>query len=130
MKIIRWVLGRIILVIEFVMTPKGVQRNELEQQRLDAETSRYSLYQYRACPFCVKVRHAIKKQSLKIDLIDAKSSEKHRVDLLAQGGELKVPCLRINTKGGEDTWLYESGEIIRFLNQRADAIVDDVAAVA
>ncbi|MDH5256493.1 MAG: glutathione S-transferase N-terminal domain-containing protein [Gammaproteobacteria bacterium] len=129
MKIIRWVLGRIILLIEFLMTPKGVQRNELAQQKLDTETSQYSLYQYAACPFCVKVRHAIKKQNLKIEFRDAKRNEDHRFDLLTHGGELKVPCLRIKKTTGEDVWLYESDDIIRFLNQRAEE-VETVAAVA
>ena len=127
MKIVRWVLGRIILVVEFIMTPKGVQRDELSQQKLDEETNRYSLYQYGACPFCVKVRHAAKKQNLKIKLVNAKESE-HGADLIAFGGEMKVPCLRINNENGDDTWLYESEEIIRFLNQRADSITEVAAA--
>ena len=128
MKIIRWVLGRIILVVEYVMTPKSVQRSAEAQQKMNAETNHYSLYQFAACPFCVKVRYTIKKQNMKIDFVDAKM-EDHRTDLLAQGGEVKVPCLRISKKDGDDTWLYESDEIIRFLNQRADAI-EGVVAVA
>jgi len=128
MKFVRWVLGRIILIMEFVMTPKGVQRSEVAQQKLDAETSQYRLYEYAACPFCVKVRHAMKKQNLKIELINAKN-EPHRADLLIQGGKLKVPCLRIKNIDGDDTWLYESDAIIRLLNQKADAI-PEVAAVA
>jgi len=128
MKIVRWVLGRIILVAEFVMTPKGVQREEGLQQKMDAETSQYKMYQYEACPFCVKVRHAMKKQNIKMEFINAKL-EKHRTELLAFGGEIKVPCLRMPSENGEDTWLYDSDNIIQFLNERAEKN-DAVAATA
>ncbi len=128
MKIVRLVLGKIILAVEFVTTPKGVRREEVVQQKIDADMSRYSLYQYAACPFCVKVRYAMKKQSLKVQLVNAKES-KHGTDLIAHGGEMKVPCLRINNESGDDTWLYESDDIIRFLNQRADEL-SQVAAAA
>ncbi|HFD32656.1 MAG TPA: glutaredoxin [Gammaproteobacteria bacterium] len=128
MKIIRWVLGRIILAIEFVMTPKGVQRDKQLQQKLDDETSAYRLYQFAACPFCVKVRFAIKKQNMKIELVDAKNDKHHQAELVTMGGQLKVPCLRISKADGEDIWMYESDDIIRFLNQKADAISAVTAA--
>jgi len=128
MKTVRWVLGKIILFVELVTMPKGVQRDAATQQKLDEETSRYSMYQYAACPFCVKVRRAMKKQNINVKLINAKEPQ-HGADLVALGGEMKVPCLRISNENGEDTWLYESNEIIRFLNQRAAAITE-VAVVA
>ena len=128
LKVIRWLLGRIILLMEFVMTPKGVQRDSVTQQKLNDEIKDYKLYQYKACPFCVKVRHAMKKQNMRINLVDAKH-ETHREDLLLQGGEVKVPCLRIKNENSDDTWLYESEEIIRFLNQKAE-LADSSAVMA
>lgn len=128
MKIIRWVLGRLILAIEFVMTPKGVQRDAQLQKKLDEETSKYRLYQFAACPFCVKVRYAIKKLNMKIELVDAKNDKHHQAELVAMGGQLKVPCLRISKDDGEDIWMYESDDIIRFLNQKADAVSEVTAA--
>lgn len=128
MKIVRWVLGRIVLLVEFVMMPKGVQRDEATQQKLDEEMSQYSMYQYAACPFCVKVRRAMKKQSLTVKLVNAKEPQ-HGADLVAFGGEMKVPCLRISKENGDDTWLYESDDIIRFLNQRAEAVSAVAVAV-
>ncbi len=122
MKIIRWVLGRIILVFEFLTTPKGVVRAENEQNEVDKKTKNYSLYQFKACPFCVKVRKTINKNSLTIEYRDAKNDEAHRQELETKGGKVKVPCLRILKDDGGDEWLYESQAIIAHL--------EEVAAVA
>ena len=41
----------------------------------------------------------------------------YRDELIAQGGRVMVPCMRID-QGGEVKWLYESKDIIQFLNAR------------
>ncbi|MBR9729506.1 glutathione S-transferase N-terminal domain-containing protein [Shewanella intestini] len=116
MFIIRWLLGRIILFFDFVFAPKRKQRPIAEQQRLDEQTQTMALYQYQACPFCVKVRREMCRQNININTIDAKT-EPHKAELVAQGGKLQVPCLKI-VENGQATWLYESKEIINYLNQR------------
>ena len=115
MKIIRWVLGRIILFIELLTTPKGVVRDESAQSEIDSKTKNYSLYQFKACPFCVKVRKTINKHSLNIEFRDAKNDKNYREELESQGGKVKVPCLRILNNNGEDKWVYESNAIIEHL---------------
>ncbi|MGR6838947.1 glutaredoxin family protein [Aliivibrio wodanis] len=117
MKLIRLVLGKIILAADFVFTPSGAKRDPAKQAEIDAATAGYSLYQFEACPFCVKVRRTIKRQSLKIEIRDAKNNETHKADLLAGGGRVKVPCLRID-KDGETTWMYESSDIMSFLEEK------------
>ena len=114
MKFVRWFLGRIILLIDFVTTPRGIKRDAKTQAEVDAKSASLSLYQFHACPFCVKVRRAMKRNSLKIELRDAKAEGIHRQELSEQGGKIKVPCLRID-EGDKVTWLYESNDIIRFL---------------
>ena len=64
MKIIRWILGRIILIIDFVTRPKKIIRSEEEQQKIDNTFSNHSIYQFHTCPFCVKVRRYLRKESL------------------------------------------------------------------
>ncbi|HEY7866292.1 MAG TPA: glutathione S-transferase N-terminal domain-containing protein [Psychromonas sp.] len=116
MFIIRWVLGRIILLLNFIFTPKKLKRDIQEQSKIDAQTQNMQLYQYKACPFCVKVRRAMRRQGLNINTIDAKQAE-HRALLANQGGQIKVPCLRIE-ENNQVTWLYESSAIIEHLNTR------------
>lgn len=114
MVVVRWVLGRLILLFDWLFQPKGVKREPELQSKIDSETQSLSLYQYKACPFCVKVRRAMKRQSLNIETRDAKGSSEHAQELEQKGGKLKVPCLRIQ-KDNEDVWLYESNDIIKYL---------------
>ncbi len=116
MFIIRWVLGRIILLLNVIFAPKKRQRPINEQLKIDEQTRNLQLYQYAACPFCVKVRRAIRRQGLNIALVDAKQTE-HQQMLQQQGGKAMVPCLRIEEQG-QVQWMYESADIIQYLNQR------------
>ncbi|MFT4520993.1 MAG: glutaredoxin [Halioglobus sp.] len=118
MAIIRSILGNLILLINWITTPRGIKRDATTQMAIDASMSGLTLYQYKACPFCVKVRRAAKRDSLKLVTKDAKRSEAAKKELLAGGGVLKVPCLRIEDKQGGFEWMYESTEIISFLENR------------
>ncbi|HEA17332.1 MAG TPA: glutaredoxin [Pseudoalteromonas prydzensis] len=118
MKLVRWLLGSLILFFDFVFTPRSKKRSADEQQPLDQLTAQFKLYQFKACPFCVKVRRAIKREGLKVETRDAKHNELYRQELLEQGGKIKVPCLRIE-KDNQVTWLYESNDIIAYLNKVA-----------
>ncbi|MGB0467899.1 MAG: glutaredoxin family protein [Pontibacterium sp.] len=115
MSFIRWFLGRIILLLNFVFSPRSVKRAADEQAKIDQRTAKLALYQFEACPFCVKVRRAMKRNALTIQLRDAKNNDTDREALLAGGGRVKVPCLRIEEPDGAVTWLYESSEIISYL---------------
>ena len=66
----------------------------------------------------MKVRRAIKREGLNIETRDAKNNEQYRQELLEQGGKIKVPCLRIE-QNGQTQWLYESNDIIAYLNKVA-----------
>ena len=114
MKVIRLILGYIILLVDYVTRPKPIIRDKSVQKMLNNKTLNMSLYQFKLCPFCVKVRRYIRKYSLNIEIKDAKNNKKSRKDLYKFGGKLKVPCLRIKNKDN-DLWLYESKDIINFL---------------
>jgi glutaredoxin len=115
MHIIHSVLGSLILFFDWLFTPKGIKRDADEQAAIDSKTSALSLYQYKACPFCVKVRRAMKRNSLNIQTHDAKRCETSRNELIEGGGKLKVPCLRVEGKEGDVCWIYESSDIIAYL---------------
>jgi glutaredoxin len=117
MTIIRWVLGIIILSLDFVTRPKPIKRDYNTQKKINRITKNMSLYQYKACPFCVKVRRKLRKYSLNIELKDAKNNKANKNDLKNLGGKLKVPCLKIGNNTGDIQWLYESKDIINFLEK-------------
>ena len=114
-KVVRWFLGTIILILDTLIRPKPIKRNPIEQQKLNNITSNYSIYQFKACPFCVKVRRQVRKYGLEIEFKDAKNNKIYKKELVLNGGRHKVPCLRIDLLNGETTWLYESKAIIAFL---------------
>ena len=116
MKLIRWFIGKIILFINALTLPKPIQRADSIQNRLDQETKNLTIYQFEACPFCVKVRRFIRKNNLTIDLKDAKN-EIYKSELVHGGGKHKVPCLRIQKTNAETEWLYESDDIISFFKK-------------
>lgn len=118
MRIIHKLLGTLILMIDWLTTPRGIKRSAAEQTAVDQQTKAITLYQYKACPFCVKVRRAMKRQSLAIETRDAKRCETAKQELLAGGGLLKVPCLKIEDSEGQTSWMYESKDIINYLEQR------------
>ncbi|MFT7373391.1 MAG: glutaredoxin [Oleiphilaceae bacterium] len=122
MALIRWVLGRIIFLVDFLFSPKGVKRDAQVQSDFDRETAKLSLYQYAACPFCVKVRWAMQRNSLNVATKDAKRNPQFAKELVEGGGSLKVPCLRIEENDGAVTWMYESSDIIQYLEKRFQLI--------
>ena len=115
MNFVRWILGRLVLGYDLLTRPKPMTRDPAEQVKLDAETAKFALYQFNACPFCVKVRRQMRKYALNIELRDARNDEMHKQALIDGGGRHKVPCLQVKSASGDTTWLYESDAIISYL---------------
>lgn len=117
LKLLRNGLGLLIVFISSITLPKQIQRPEEQQKAAQQLANKLSLYQFYACPFCVKTRRAIHALNIKIEYRDAANNKQHRSELLEQGGEIKVPCLRIE-EAGTSRWLYESSDIINYLNKQ------------
>ncbi|MBC8445122.1 MAG: glutaredoxin [Rhodospirillaceae bacterium] len=118
MKFIRWFLGRIILAVDFLTRPKPVVREPRAQDAVDAMSAKMSLYQFNACPFCVKVRRQLRKHALNIELRDAKNNLQFKQELTNEGGKHKVPCLRIEESTNSIKWIYNSKDICSFLEKQ------------
>ena len=117
-KIVRAITKPLILMAEKMFRPSPVIREPMVQQSIDRETANMALYEYRACPFCMITRRALYRLSLRIELRDALNNKQYRLELLEQGGKNQVPCLRITNDNGADTWMYESADIISFLEDK------------
>ena len=118
MKLVRWILGRIILVLDVLTSPKPIVRDAAAQKAIDDTTANMSLYQFKTCPFCVKVRRELKRHALNIETRDAKDNGEVKAELVREGGRHKVPCLRTESTDGSVTWLYESNDIIAHLKHQ------------
>ena len=118
MAIIRWVLARFILLADSLYKPKGINRSQQEQTKADTQAAKLTLYQFKACPFCVKVRWGIKRLAVGINTKDTKRNPQYANELLTGGGSPKVPCLKIEDDSGDVTWMYDSSDILAFLDER------------
>jgi glutaredoxin len=117
-KTLRLILGPILLLRERLSAPEGLVRTPEAQQQVDQQCRGLALYQFKTCPFCIKVRQEMRRLSLNIELRDAQHDPAHREALLRGGGKPSVPCLQIQDAPGEARWMYESGDIIAYLRER------------
>lgn len=117
---VRFVLAQAILLADFLYRPKGAKRSAQRQGDLDEQCQQLALYQYKACPFCVKVRWSLRRNNMKVALHDAKRDADAAYELENKGGKLKVPCLKITHLDGSSQWMYESKDIIAYLQNIAD----------
>ncbi len=120
LKVFREGVGRLIAFISFLTNPRKIKRTPEEQLLANEKATSMALYQYFACPFCIKTRRAVHRLNIPLEYRDAQiRGGEHRNALEKEGGAIKVPCLRIE-ENGQSTWLYESNDIIAYLNQTFD----------
>ncbi|MDQ6981123.1 MAG: glutathione S-transferase N-terminal domain-containing protein [Ghiorsea sp.] len=120
LKVFREGVGGLMAFVSWLTSPRKIKRSPEEQQRVDAIAKNMSMYQYFACPFCIKTRRTVHRLNIPIEYRDAQvRGGEHRNTLEKEGGQIKVPCLRID-EGDKTTWLYESNAIIAYLNKTFD----------
>lgn len=117
LKLLREGLGRVVIFVDWATRPAVIERSEGHQKAVVEQMKEMSLYQLYACPFCVKTRRELRRLNLPIETKNVQKGSPHRSELEHGGGRIQVPCLKIN-QSGEDAWIYESGDIIQFLNQK------------
>ena len=121
-KTLRLILGPVMLLKETLTRPKGIVRTAAAQQSVDLQCQSLALYQYKTCPFCMKVRQEMARLSLDIERVDAQPPGISRDELTREGGQTKVPCLKITDAAGKSQWLYDSEKIVRYLRGRFAAV--------
>jgi glutathione S-transferase len=76
-----------------------------------------SLYHFEGCPYCQRVRDAMKRLGVEIELRDVRASAEHLGALRAATGRSTVPVLRIEEGAGKTRWMPESLDIVAYLEQ-------------
>ena len=74
-----------------------------------------ALYYFDGCPFCVRVLRAIDTLGLEVELRNIYEVPGHLKELRDVRGRTTVPVLRITSPDGEDRWMPESADIVRYL---------------
>ena len=79
------------------------------------ETDRLILYHSRSCPFCALVTSAIDRLQLDVEQREIFEDPQYREELVAARGRATVPVLRIVSPQGDERWMPESRDIVRYL---------------
>lgn len=79
------------------------------------EEDKLALYKFDGCPFCAMVRSGIDRLGVSVELRDIFENTRHRDDLIEARGRATVPVLRITSPDGEERWMPESRDILRYL---------------
>lgn len=82
-----------------------------------AASETLALYYYPECPYCQRVLRAIEQTATQVELRHIWDHQGYRAELQAARGRTTVPVLRI-TGNGQDRWLPESADIVRYLQER------------
>ncbi|MCK0746012.1 glutaredoxin family protein [Chromohalobacter nigrandesensis] len=99
----------------------AIERTAQAQQEVDRQAQYLALYHFEGCPFCTRVRRVLQRLNVELALHDINRDPEARQALITGGGKKTVPCLRIE-RDGAITWLYESRDIIDYLEKRFAAI--------
>jgi len=112
----RW-LNRLHDAVHPARSATKVSRPADAQAEVGDAAQHLVLYHFPTCPYCLRVRRAIDRLDLPIRLRDINRDPEARRELIAGGGRPTVPCLRIDGDG-TSTWMYESNDIVRYLEDR------------
>ncbi len=82
-----------------------------------ASPARLALYMTSWCRFCASVVSAADRLGSEIVLRDIDVNSDWREELVVGTGRETVPCLRIEAPSGAVTWMHESRDIIRQLEE-------------
>ncbi|UTA46720.1 glutathione S-transferase N-terminal domain-containing protein [Simiduia sp. 21SJ11W-1] len=119
LKLLREGLGRIIILVDYLTRPTPLKRSKPEQTKVNAQLAHMALYQFYACPFCIKTRRALRRLNLPMQTRNINEGSPFRAELEKATGRVKAPCLRVQ-EGEQVRWLFESNDIIEYLEKRFD----------
>jgi glutaredoxin len=74
-----------------------------------------ALYHFDGCPFCMRVRRAIDVLGIDVELRNIYEDREHFEALMEERGRATVPVLRITSPNGDERWMPESADIVRYL---------------
>ncbi len=117
LKLLRNGLGSAILFIDWLTRPSKMERTPEQQRLVEEQLKNMTLYQLYACPFCIKTRRNLRRLNLPMEIKSVSENSPYRSELEAGGGRIQVPCLRLQ-QNDTDVWMYESSDIIRYLEQQ------------
>ncbi len=100
-----------------VKTPKQ-RLSRHSTQRGGTFAQGITLFMTAGCPYCLKVSRILDKLNVRISIVNPERDYSLRHKLTVKGGRYQVPCLHVEKEGDKPVWMYESRDIIRYLNSQ------------
>ncbi len=79
---------------------------------------KYALYYFDSCPFCQRVLRVLPDLKFEVEKRNVRQNPRWSDQQENATGRTTVPCLLITDDNGKETWMYESMDIIRYLQSR------------
>jgi len=79
------------------------------------EKDKLALYHFEGCPYCSRVRRVIDELGIDVELRDIFEDQTYLKALKEARGRRTVPVLCIIDADGEERWMPESADIVRYL---------------
>lgn len=119
MSVMHRIQGLCSMLSNHLFKVKPVLRSSEDQASLDRESRRIHLYFCKLCPVSIKVKRRCERLGLRVVEKDVLRVDAYKNELINGGGELRVPCLRIESrKDKEPNWLYDGEDILEYLDRR------------
>lgn len=119
MSVMHRMQGFCFMFTDYFFKVKPVERSSEDQASLDRESRKMQLYFCKLCPKSIKVKRRCEELGLRVVVKDVLRINAYKNELLKGGGELKVPCLRIEGQNGDDSnWMYNGEDILEYLDRR------------
>ena len=95
-----------------------IRKNDQPLKSIKSDTiAHLALYYFPSCPYCRMVLKQINRQSLSIELRNIHDETRFKKELISGGGKKTVPCLKVDKTDGSSYWMYESMDIVAFLQE-------------
>ena len=122
--IIRFICASMMLGMAWLATPAvaaTVTAHGTEIQAAPVTKDAPLILYYRDdCPHCWNVLSYLSDHHRELPMKEINLSDAASNELIIGGGKRQVPCLRIRENNGNKvTWLYQSAEIIKYLDEHS-----------
>jgi glutaredoxin 2 len=102
------------MLIDFIKQLFGMDNTPKEPPK---HIDNLALYYFDSCPYCRAVLRQLKRLNISVELRHIHKDDSHKQTLVKNGGKKTVPCLLIDKDSKSAKWMYESMDIIEYLNQ-------------
>ena len=103
------------MIFDWIKNSLGLEKGPVEPPK---HIDNLALYYFDTCPYCRAVTRQMKRLNISVELRNIHRNEDHLKALMKHGGKRTVPCLLIEKDSKKGKWMYESMDIIAYLNKQ------------